>query len=334
MLTQRGHRTKSTSLAQEQPPSNFHVEFLWKPNGAVLDRLDLFNTILFDMAYLAVREWDLPVFVVACPSPHSVAIKFVSDRSGNAMRIKHAMWALGEMFDTFVQQQRYTEANVLVELTPQRLGVGNVKFDLSDATYKNNNSTASFVGLTNARSGVIVAVQDMSQLNATSTDNQQGDDNNTETSQTTTLKNLTGRIHKDVTVQVAYRTGGATFPDVQIYKTSLQLLITAAQHQNIDESIGPVFSIHNDIANFTISFTPYLFVKGNELSWLDCINSIAALVPSMAMRPPEKAWAEIDGSIQDGDDIIGWFCIDKGDLTRVKPEDLCNKRYPDTTTEQ
>ena len=239
------------------------------------------------------------------------------------MMVKHAMWALKEIFDMIVQQQRYAEANIVVELTPQRLGVGNIKFTPPRYDYQTNLSTQTISDdLENPSTTISALVPDMAILSEQTNDSTINNVPSNDTSRSLTTR-------KDITIQVNYRANGAIFPDFQIYDSSLKLLLTAGDHRNIRDSIGSVFSIHNNLANFTISFTPHLFVKGNELSWMDCINSINGIVASMSRQPAEKAWAELDGSIRDGNNVIGWFCIDKGDLTRVNPQDLCSKQYPD-----
>ena len=133
----------------------------------------------------------------------------------------------------------------------------------------------------------------------------------------------------DVVIKMGYRPDGKTIPDTQVYNASMLLLLRAAQPSDLSESVGPIFSTYNDVADFTFSFGPSLSAKINELDWLACLNSINAIVTAMAGQGPEGKFAELDGIIMDEDFAIGRFCIDKGDLTKDEPESVCIQTPPE-----
>ena len=286
------------------------------------------------MAYLAVQEWDRPIFVARCPVPFRIAISFVANRGRVTMQVKCAMWVLKEVFDYFVQQGRYAPGNFVVDVASVRLGVGNVKYVPATSAYNVNASTGLLHYATANNSSLTTTVSpiDMTVFadttlalnipeNGTSTPTIPPDIFNQST-------NLTAKGRKDVTIDITYRPHGSIFPDTQMYNCSLQLLIRAAEAPNMHADIGSVFSMYNDLADFTFSLVPEPFVKGNELSWLDCINSISSVIMGMESREGERRWAEVDGIIRDKDVAIGRFCIEKGDFTEVDPSRVCDR---DTT---
>ena len=313
-----------TQFSQEEPPHEFRVEYFWRPRGIVFNRLDFFKTVLFDMALLAAKDFQLPVFGLKCPTPFQIAFNFVSDRTANT-KVKHVMWALDKIFEIFVSQQRYAPGNVIVEIPPTRLGVGNVQFD--PLVHSSNASVESFVNVSpeSLNSTFTLPVSDISVL-ADAVD-MQGNGSNAQTM--ISNNSLRGSEKSDsekgknVHVDVSFYADAHTFPDAQIVNASLQLLIRAGQPANIHEAIGPLFSTYNEVADFTISLAPHSYAKTNELSWLDCINSITAIVTAMAREGPEGLWEELSGLIRDDQQVIGRFCIDKGDWTRVDPETVC-----------
>ena len=233
------------------------------------------------------------------------------------------MWALEEMFDIFVENRRYAPGSVVVDITPTRLGVGNVQpAPLIQAT---TSQTGHLSKVIEPLTDIILGI------NSSLSHNRQG--NASATTHATLPLNLLSDViplnssrSADLTLKIDYRPGGISFDAAQIYNATLKLLIRVAEPTDLEASIGPILSIYNDVENFTVSFAPNLYVKYTPLSWLDCIYSINALIVLMWAQGPEGRWAELDGFIKDGAVTIGRSCIDSGDLTSSDPDTVCTKR--------
>lgn len=288
--------------------------------------------MLFDMGFLATKDWNSSVAVAKCPVPFHIAINFVSDRSGPGLKIKHVMWALEEMFDIFEEQRRYAPGSVVVDITPDRLAVGNVQSTDSDSTPINLTDTSAR-GVADATLGrATLPLDDIVLDTGTTSLNESGNSSFTQTvlpnhtMSNPAILNVIGG--KDTSIDFHYRVDGATFHDTQIFNTSFKTLIKAAELSNLHESIGPILSTYNAMDNFTFSLVPEPFVKAKALSWTVCIKSIVAIVVKMTTQGPEGRWGEIDGFVTDGRVVIGRFCIDKGDLRGVNPGDVCTAPFP------
>ena len=321
-------------MTQEDPPTAFHIEYLWKASSAAFNRRDLFNTILYDTAAMALQSWDCPIAAAQFPTPFQIEIGFVSNRATLGMKVKSVIWALDKMFDNFVDQQHYAPGNVLVSIGSVRIGVGSVRripspSEVSISTERFSISTPERPGATSSLSMTEPPLEDESALLLDPQNNLSTIPPNSTTSALTSLSILTG---KHITAKVKYRPGGQSFPDVQIFKSSLQLLAQAAEPQDSDISIGTLLSTYNSAANLTFSFAPNRFVKYNELSWADVINTISSVITAMSQVGAQGTWAEMGGTIMDGNEVIGRCCIDKGDSTQTIPDEVCNQELANGIT--
>ena len=329
--------SKITALSQEQPPFDFRVEYFWKAQGVAFNRLALFNTILYDMGFLGMKDWNFPVAAAKLPAPYGIYIGFVGDRSGPGLKVKHLMWALEEMFDIFEEQKRYAPGSVVVEVTPARLGVGNVHAALSDS--KPTNSTGMIAGSVpdTTFERVTLPLDDMAYLTS-STISLNESDNSSNTKNIIPNQTLSGparlnaAMGKDISVDFRYRPNGASLDDAQVYNTSLKMVIKAGEQSDRLESIGAILATYNPMDNFTFSFVSEPFVKGKVLTWTDSINSVSGIIFKMASRGPGGMWKEIVGFINDGPVVIGRFCIDKGDFTTLDPQFVCPVRRSESVS--
>ena len=273
------------------------------------------------MAVLAALDWNSRIIIVQTPPLFGIAISFIGDRTTREMKAKHAMWALEDMFDIFVETRRYAPGSVVVDITPTRLGVGNVQ------------SAPSIQATTSQTGGLSNAIEPLTDIvlgmNSSLSLNSQGNASATHASLPLNLLSdaipLNSSRSAGLTLKIDYRPGGVSFDAAQIYNATLKLLIRVAEPTDMEASIGPILSIYNDVENFTISFAPDLYVKSTPLSWVDCIYSINALIVLMWAQGPEGRWAELDGFIRDGAVTIGRSCIDRGDLTSSDPKTVCTK---------
>ena len=312
----------STDLSQETPPPNFNVEYHWKARAQNFDRLDFLKTIIRDMAMLAARDWNEPIAAAYCPTQYGIAVKFVSDRATPKLKVKHTLWALEDVFAKFEKQRRYGPGSMVIEVPPDRLGIGQIQaastatnvpvqgFQLWNSTFENR------IGGSAMQFQVDSVVTPIESANTSIVDTTPPNSLNSKT------------LAKELSISVTYRDDGQIFPDVQIFNASFKLIVRAAEPPNIHEAIGPLLSTYNDVANFTFSLVAEPFVKTNELSWLDCIDTVAGLVTEMATMGEAGQWAELDGMIKDEGVVLGRFCIDEGDVTKLDPGSLCDVDSP------
>ena len=281
----------------------------------------MFNTIFFEMALLATRNWNSLITVVQGPPLFGIVISFIGDRTTKEMRVKHTMWALEEMFEIFVKNGRYAPGSVVVDITHTRLGVGSVQ------PARSIQATSSQIdgpfNTTAPRTSIVLDMNSSLSLN-----------NQRNASATTASPPIPNNLLSDfisldlsnpekIRLEIHYRLGGFSFDSTQIYNATLKLLIRTAEPTDRDASIGPILSAYNDVENFTISLVSNPFVKSTALSWVDCIRTINALVGEMWTQVLGGRWAELDGIIWDGTLNVGRLCIDRGDLTSLNPETVC-----------
>lgn len=281
--------------------------------------MDLFNTLAYNMGYLAIGSWNADVVYTAFPyHKYRINMKFVGKKTGPVLRVKHLMWAFEEMFDIYVENNRYESGSVFVDITPDRLAIGNVQAAPAQ--------TIGSFGSSFRRDTTEINLGD-SWLTATSPFQETSVPTNT-----TTPDNLphllTSPEHKRIEIDAQYRPSGASLPVEQIYNATLKLLLLTGETPNILAPIGPVISIYNDMADFTLSFTSTPFLKIGTLTYLDCLNSIGALTVIMSEQGVEGRWAEMDGFVRDGRVVLGKFCINKGDLRGRRAGEVCTSRRP------
>ena len=321
-----------TQFSEEKPPRDFRVEFLWRDRGTAFNRLDFFKTVLNDMALLAIKDFQMSNFAVKCPAPFQIAFNFVSDRTAPGMKVKHIMWTLNRVFELFVAQERYEPGNIIIEIPPTRIGVGNVQFN--PLIRSSNASTERISGV--SHSMLIPTASDLTiHTDALDIRSNSSDARATFAAKKPRVpKPAEVTEGKNVYVRLTFYHDSHTFPDDQIFNASFQLLLRAGQPANKHDGIGPLFSTYNDIANFTMSLAPHAYVKTNELSWIDCINAIKSIGIAMSEHGPEGIWEELSGSIRDDQQVIGKFCIEKGDRTNADPETVCIREEQGSINEQ
>ena len=125
---------RAASLAQEEPPVGFRVDYLPKAHATPFGRFDFLNTVVVNMGNAAITAWDRPVAAEQFAPRYGIAIGFVSDRSGPGLQAKHIMWALEAIFDIVVWDDDYLPGNVVVKVGSTALGVGNVHVTPRDST--------------------------------------------------------------------------------------------------------------------------------------------------------------------------------------------------------
>ena len=265
------------------------------------------------------------------PTPFGIAVGYVDDRTSTLTTLtKHILWTFEEIFDIFVEHNRYAPGNVVVEITPDRLGVGNVMeapivpvsslttpagVDFVSATLGSSNSSDGEISILDTESTMLVQTTDS---NSTA-QHIQSNDTFFEAAP------VGARKKRDISIDFKFREHGATFTDAQIFNASLKLLIMAAEPPKHD-SVGRSFSTYNDMDDFTFSVVAEQGLRGYALTWVDCINSIHGAVNMMSKQgaASEGKWGEIVGLIQNFRVNIGRFCIDRGDLTGFSPTALCS----------
>lgn len=278
------------------------------------------------MAFSSIKDWNSYVHAARLPAKFHISINFVGDRSGPGLKVKHLLWALQEMFDIFEEQKRYAPGNVVVEMTPRRLGVGNVQLSRSVSMPINvTDTSAHSVPDATLEGGTLPPNDKALDAGPTLTLNVPSN-----SSIIPTLSQNQPLSLPDISVDFRYRDNGITIPDTQIFNTSLKTLVKAAEPSNKLESIGPILATYNEMENFTFSIVSNPFVKDKALTWMDCINSIVGIVLKMGSQGADGRWGEIDGFVRDSGVVVGRFCIDKGDLTRVDPGDVCTMPFPES----
>lgn len=301
-------------MSQEEPPFDFRVEYQWKTGATPFNRLAWFGAILFDATVVAVQGWDKPVVIMKLPTPFSISVGYIASRTPVETQIKHVLWMFEEVFDVFVEQDRYAPGTIVVDITPDRLGIGNIKavskprlIDTTDLFGNDLSSNAlDFSDLQGLSSDVMVLSPNETLAN---------------------LSTQTGNDRQQVTVQFQYRDDGATLTDAQVYNVTLKLLIKAAEVRNHNTIVEGKLSSYNDMDDFTFSMVPES-AKRVSLTWLNSINSLHTILATMARCGPEGKWAEIDGIVKDLEEgVIGRFCMDKGDLTNLDPKNVCTSGY-------
>lgn len=321
---------------QEHPPDEFRVEYFWKNKARSFGRSDFLDTMLLDMATMALKDWNSLVPAFRFSAPHEIAMGFVSSRQGSGLRIKHIIWALEEIFDIVVEHNKHLPGNVVIQLVPMTIGLGNLYTVPAGSALVNpldlltKNSTDSATGNSILNTVRIPPKDTTLATDLALPDKWQGNASPVQTLpllqayDTSTHVNATG----SVSVQFSYRPNGALVNDTQVYNASLKLIIRAAEPADITASIWPGLSTYNDMDNFTLNFRPESFALRKDLCWFDAIFALASIAGTMAKHrgTPGGKFAEIDGSIAAGTTFIGRFCIDKGDTSRRNPEDVCTGR--------
>ena len=313
-------------MSQEEPPGEFRVEYHWKAQGASYGRFDFFNTMVLQMASMALKVWDSGVLAIKFPSPYGIAMGFASSRSGPGFRVKHIIWALEDIFDIIVEHDRFLSGQVIVDLGPTTLGVGNVYTTvLADSGPVNSSGTVTGdFARTNIGGLTLNSTWPPSNNTVPYKDPNIIKIPNSLSSQISDASVHLG-AHGNVNLRYWYRTGGAPLNDAQVYNATLKLLIKVAEPVDKKGDIWPGISTYNDMDDFTLTLRPNGIEHRTDVSWLDMIFALST-IPVMMYRHtgPPGTFKELDGTINLDHVIVGRFCIDKGNKTGLEFMDVCN----------
>ena len=320
----------ASKLSQEEPPVEFQVDFRQKAYARPFGRFDFLNTVILMMADIAFREWNSIVPSYKSAAIYRVAIGFVSNRSGPGLKAKHVMWALDNTFDVIVKDDRYLPGNIVVNLGSTTLGVGNV------------HSTFGKPGPVDPSGNLIQDFTDATALSSTQGSSSAPSNDKTlsmnlvhlqedaSTTPTLLLSNITNNsmplnASGNVYIRFGYREGGASVDDAQVYNASLKLLLKAAEHPNLKETIWPGLSTYNDKDDFSFTLRPANYDARDDVSWWDSIFALSSIAVQMSKAGGAPGrFAELDGYIKVGTTLTARFCIDKGDKTGLDLQDVCD----------
>ena len=328
----------ATTLSQEELPVDFQVEFRSAARAASFGRFDFLETIIFAMASMAVSQWNSDVPAKKFESLYHVAIGIVSNRSGPGLRVKHVIWTLEKIFDYYVNNDIYQSSNFVVHLGSTALGAGNVYSTERDSAAANISDTrigdlADGSTGDSARDPTLALSNDaVMGTGLAPTAYWQG---NTSPIQTLPLRQKSSApvnlaAEGRVSYLFWYRPNGAIFDDAQVYNATLKLLVKAAEPSSLKETIWPGLTTYNSRDNFTFTMRPVNFALRENLDYFDSIVALASIVSMMAKSGglPGR-FMELDGTLQAGMELIGRFCIDKGDKTELNLQELCTLGQPD-----
>ena len=88
-------------------------------------RVNFFTAVVNTMASLTMRGWNAyrrELFYAY----HFVDLLFLSVVTEPKLLVKHIMWALNEVFDSFVKNEQYGSVEIMVELGDATIGWGKV----------------------------------------------------------------------------------------------------------------------------------------------------------------------------------------------------------------
>ena len=336
MLTEDPSTT--TRLPREDPPLLFKVEYTWKEGGKSFDHLDFCNTIVENVAAVTPSAWNKDLAIIQFSPTYNIRMGFVSDRSGPGLHLKHVVWALVELFNIMVKQNRFSVGNIVVNSNwdTDRLAVGTVTVP------------GTGLGLVNATDELSIGQSEDSIMNTSIIDPNNASSSpglrlvNSTQSKMQTIELPTFNRSSDfvsanpntedrIQLHITWFPGGATFHDVQIYSASLQLLVQIAQVDDQDGTIWPVISTYNDMDDFTLSVGPIGFAKHSELTWGDTAIVLAYMGLAMSSQgTPGRMWAELEGIIENDKIVVGIFCVAKGNRTGWRPAAMCPKTSLDS----
>ena len=325
----------STTLSQEEIPVDFRVDFRSNPRAKTFGRFDFLNTMILDMASMAILTWDSNVPARKFEAPYAVAVGFVSSRSGPGLLVKHVVWALENIFDIIVREDEYRGSSFEIHLGPTTLGVGNVYSAEKGSAAVNVSDTRTGglpeTSIIDLMSNSTPTAYNTSALDAALTlpDYWHG---NSSPVQYLPLSQNPGtstdvKAEGQVNLKFWYRADGAVIDDAQVYNASLKLMVKAAEPPGLHQTIYPGLTTYNDRDDFTYTIRPASFDTRADMVYLDAIFSLATIAGMMSKSGgPPGQFAEMYGIIRAGGTVIGAFCIDKGDKTGMNLHELCHKR--------
>ena len=248
-------------------------------------------------------EWNADLNIVKFPTNFGIHIQFVSDQLGEGMMTKHIIWALEEVFDIFVENNRYQTGTIIVNSNwwEDRLAIGSIRASTL-SSMKAGNSTVPFAPIIELPHGQQVNTSDGIQV---STENH--------------TASLSAGLSNEprVSFQLEYHENGASFPDYQIYNTTAKMMIKNAENDRKELPVWPQLSVFNGMANFTLSLRPISFKKRVFLTYRK-----AAFV--LCFFPIDLSrYTELSGLVKIAGKPVGTLCVDKGDRRNWDVSKLC-----------
>lgn len=302
-------------------------------------RIEFMNTMVLDMAAMAVQPWNDILFAHKFPATFNIAVGFVCNRSGPGLGVKHILWALEKIFEAILDADSYRSGNAVVYLGSTTLGVGNVYAAMRPpgAVNTSDTRTGDLAGGSNGgsipTSTLALPNKTVSHTDLVLPADGQGNSSPIETLPLRLIINASGRLNSTEIMQIRfwYRHHAALVDDAQVYNSSIKLLLKAAEAEDIDASIWPGIATYNVKDNFTLTVRPAGVAHRNDASWWDSIFLLSTMPVQMSRIGGEPGiFAELDGTIEVHEVTTARFCIDKGDKTGVNPQDMCTRQTPNS----
>ena len=294
--------TTKFDLSQEEPPLPFRVEYFWSSGGKTFDRIAFYNQMLENFVSLVDTAWNETMDAIQFPTAFGIQMRFLSDRMGAGMKVKHIVWALEEVFDIFVENNRYATGTVIVNSNwwEDRLAIGSIGLGTS-STLEINNTVETSMSMLESPGDKQLSMSNVTQaLN--------------ENERVDSITNLTDMR---VSLDLEYREGGASISAVQFYNATLKMMIKNAEVSRKSLPLWPTLSVYNDMDNFTLSLRPISFQKRTLLSYRKA-TFIMCYLPIDMMR-----YGEMSGLVKVGGKPTGVLCLDAGDRTTQAVGNLC-----------
>ena len=281
----------------------FRVEYFWQQDGKTFDRLAFFHQYLENIVSFTDTEWNAELNIVKFPTNFGIHIQFVSDQLGEGMMMKHILWALEEVFDIFVENNRYQTGTIMVDSNwwENRLAIGSIRVSTLSSV-RIGNSTVPLSPVIELPNGHPVNTSDSIQA---SNQNQTGS------------LNAILPDQPRVSFQLEYRENGASIPDSQIYNTTAKMMIKNAENDRKEFPVWPQLSVYNDLADFTLSLRPISLKKRVFLTYRDAAFILCYLPMELAQ------YTELSGLVTIAGKSVGTLCVDKGDRRNWDASRLC-----------
>lgn len=330
----------ATDLSQEEPPVDFRVDFTSKAQARTFGRIEFLNTMVLDMAAMAVMPWNDNLFAHKFPAAFQIAVGFVCNRSGPGLMVKQIMWALEKIFEAILDADSYLSGNAVVYLGSTTLGVGNV-YAVIRPSGAVNTSDARTGHLADGNTGGSILTSTLAPPNETVSHadsvliaDKEGNSSPVDTLPLGLITSASGRLNSteaDVQIHFWYREHAAPVDDAQVYNSSIKLILKAAEPEDIDASIWPGIATYNVMNDFTLTVRPAGVAHRTDVSWWDTIFLLSTMPVQMSrVGGVPGMFAELDGTVQIDEVTAARFCIDKGDKTGVNPQDMCTRPTPNS----
>lgn len=292
------------------------------------------------MAAIALYDWNTAVHHIMFPSTHQIKMGFIADTRGPGLLAKHIVWTLDELFDIFVEYQKFLPGSAEIDWVPVRpaapysFGVASVQ----SVSVSSSQPSASDALAENVAASVSQKGSDIIPSQATSSlipilalpGLEQGNSSIIPLSLISEAPDGPTNLSASPKVDVVFRfrPHGVIFQVSQVYNASQKLLIKIAE-KDVSATVPSLFSTYNDMNDFTYSFRPLRVSAGDKVSYYTCVLAIQ-MIPHLMWHKggPTGRWTEIDGRLLVDRIDSARFCIEKGDKTRLNPEDVCTIEPP------